>query len=148
MRAFACASSVRMPLCEPVNEIAGAPRSCSAIASSAMETRSPVVSNMSISRRLGVGETCRASAISSSVVCPIAETTTTMSFPAARASAIRRATARMRSGPLTDVPPYLCTRVGMGGICTRDASDMHARDGGRAALRGRSGFTDPGPGRT
>ena len=76
MRAALWAPSVRMPLCEPVKEIAGTPRSPSAIASSAMATRSPVVSSMSSSRRLGSAETCRARRSSSSVVWPMAETTT------------------------------------------------------------------------
>src|SRR6185503_2388205 len=80
-----------------------------------MLTRSPVVSSMSSSRRLGLGETRCASAISSSVECPIADTTTTVSWPAARASATRFATARIRSGPSTEVPPYFWTRRDMGG---------------------------------
>ncbi len=116
MRAAPWAESVSTPLCEPVNEIASTPRSCSAIASSAIDTRSPVVSSMSSSRRLGAGETSRASASSSSVVWPIADTTTTVSLPAARAAATRRATARMRSAPSTEVPPYFWTSKGMGAL--------------------------------
>jgi len=47
--------------------------------SSAIEIRSPAVSSMSSSRRFGFGETCFASPRRSSVVSPIAETTTTRS---------------------------------------------------------------------
>ena len=39
----------------------------------------------------------------------MADTTTTMSCPSARALATRLATFLMRSGEPTDVPPYLCT---------------------------------------
>jgi hypothetical protein len=78
MRALAWRSSVKMPLCEPVNEMAFTPRSWSAMATSAMDTRSPVVTSMSSSRRDGCGETWWASAISSSVVSPMALTTTTI----------------------------------------------------------------------
>ena len=76
MRASKCLSFVRMPLCEPVNEIASSPRACSAIASSAIVVRSPHVSSMSSSRRGGEDETSFASASSWSVVLPIALTTT------------------------------------------------------------------------
>ena len=52
-----------------------------------------------------------ASAISSSVVLPIAETTTATRSPAAARAATRRATCRRRSIDPTDVPPYFCTTV-------------------------------------
>ena len=45
--------SVTMPACDPVNDIASWPRSCNAIAINAHEIRSPVDSNMSISRGSG-----------------------------------------------------------------------------------------------
>ena len=86
------------------------------MASSAMLTRSPVVSSMSSSRRLGRDETAAARRSSSSVVWPIADTTTIISTPRRRAAATRSATARIRSGPSTDVPPYLCTSTDMGGV--------------------------------
>ena len=54
------------------------------------------MSSMSSSRRSGFGDTCLASASSSSVVSPIAETTTTTSCPAARVRMTRSATCRMR----------------------------------------------------
>ena len=52
-----------------------------AIATSALEMRSPEVSSMSISRAGGAGHTCLARSSRSSVVSPIAETTTTTSLP-------------------------------------------------------------------
>ena len=53
--ALVCDSSVTIPACEPVSEIARWPRSLIAIAHSAQEMRSPVESSMSISRGSGVG---------------------------------------------------------------------------------------------
>ena len=56
---------------------------------------------MSSSRPGGSGLTCWARSISSSVVSPIAETTTTTSLPALRVSTIRSATRLMRSASAT-----------------------------------------------
>jgi len=70
-------SSVTIPACEPVREIARWPRSLIAIAQSAQEIRSPEESSMSISRGSGVGETSSAIVISSSVVLPRADRTAT-----------------------------------------------------------------------
>ena len=50
MRARPWADSVRMPTCGPVIDTAGTPSAWSAIASSAIDTCSPVASSMSISR--------------------------------------------------------------------------------------------------
>jgi hypothetical protein len=61
-----------------------------AIATSAIEIRSPAVRSMSSSRAGGSGLTCSASSSSSSVESPIAETATTTSFPSFFASTIRR----------------------------------------------------------
>ena len=69
------------PACEPVNDRASAPSESMAIATSALEMRSPEVSSMSSSRAGGAGQTCLARSSSSSVVSPIAETTTTTSLP-------------------------------------------------------------------
>ena len=79
MRASTWRSFVMMPDWLPVKLIASPPSSRIAIESSAMEMRSPADSSMSSSRRSGFGETCLASVSSSSVVSPIAETTTTTS---------------------------------------------------------------------
>ena len=80
--ALPCAESVITPACEPVNDCALWPSWAIAIASSAIEIRSPAVSSMSSSRGGGSGVTCSARSRSSSVVSPIAETTTTTSWPA------------------------------------------------------------------
>ena len=48
--------SVTIPAWEPVNEIAWDPNSLIAMDNSAIEMRSPAVSNMSISRDAGTGE--------------------------------------------------------------------------------------------
>lgn len=77
MRALLCTESVITPAWLPVNDCASWPRFLIAIASSAMEIRSPAVSSMSNSRPDGIGDTCSARSISSSVVSPIADTTTT-----------------------------------------------------------------------
>src|ERR687887_2193545 len=106
-----CTVSVTIPACEPVSEIASRPRSWIAIAASAHEIRSPTEISMSSSRGLGRAETRCASATSSSVVCPIAESTATTRLPRSRAPAMRRATARILSGSPTEVPPNFITIV-------------------------------------
>ena len=106
IRAFAWLSDVMMPLWLPVKLIAGTFRAFSAIERRAIEIRSPAVRSMSSSRRAGFSVTCRASPSSSSVVCPIAETTTTRSSPWARRAAIFRATSPIFCTSATDVPPY------------------------------------------
>ena len=53
---------------------------------------------------------------SSSVVSPIADTTTTRSLPAARSRAIRRATRLIRSASATDEPPNFWTTRGAGWV--------------------------------
>jgi hypothetical protein len=80
-----------------------------AMASSAMEMRSPLDRSMSSSRGAGIGATSAASASSSSVVSPIALTATTTSCPARRVSTMRLATRLMLSASATDEPPYFCT---------------------------------------
>ena len=109
--ALPCVPSVITPAWLPVNDRASWPRLPIAIASSAIEIRSPAVSSMSSSRPAGSGETCWARSISSSVVSPIAETTTTTSWPARLASTIRWATRLMPSAFATDEPPYFCTTM-------------------------------------
>ncbi len=80
-----------------------------AIASSAIEMRSPVVSSMSISRASGMGVTSCARSMSSSVVSPMALTATTTSWPAVRVSTMRLATRLMLSASATEDPPNFCT---------------------------------------
>ena len=77
--ALPCAESVITPACDPVNDCALWPSWAIAMATRAIEIRSPAVSSMSSSRGGGSGVTCSARSRSSSVVSPIAETTTTTS---------------------------------------------------------------------
>ncbi len=79
------------------------------MASKAIEIRSPAVRSMSISRSAGLGDTCSARSSRSSVVSPIAETTTATCVPDCLVSTIRRATRLMLSASATDEPPYFCT---------------------------------------
>src|SRR5664279_3892728 len=80
-----------------------------AIASNAIEMRSPAVSSMSNSRPDGRGTICLASSIRSSVVSPIADTTTTTSSPPRLVATMRSAARRIRSAFATAEPPYFCT---------------------------------------
>ena len=77
MRASTWQSFVMMPDWLPVKLMASPPSSRIASDNSAIEIRSPAKSSMSSSRRSGFGESRLAIASSSSVVSPIAETTTT-----------------------------------------------------------------------
>ena len=70
---------------------------------------------MSISRPGRVWETWLASEMRLSVALPIAETTTTTSLPWRFVICTFSATARMRSGSATDVPPYFWTIRAIGG---------------------------------
>ena len=108
MRALVWARSVRRPTWGPVSERALSPSACSAMASSAMVTCSPVASSMSISRGSGVRVIWPARPTRPSVVLPIAETTTT-SWLLDALSATRRATFLIFSASATDEPPYFCT---------------------------------------
>ena len=105
-----------------------------AIASSAMEIRSPAVSSMSSSRPGGSSVIWLAWSSSSSVVSPIAETTTTTSSPFFLAATIRSATRFMCSADATEEPPYFWTTRATGpqatevaaaaGACVPDAGGM------------------------
>ncbi len=79
------------------------------MASTAIEIRSPAVSSMSSSRAGGIGLTCLARSMRSSVVSPIADTTTTTSLPACLVSTMRLATRLTDSASATDEPPYFWT---------------------------------------
>ena len=107
--ALPCVESVINPACDPVYERASKPRSFMAMAKTAIEIRSPAVSNISSSRPGGFGETCLARSIKSSVVSPIAETTTTTSLPARLVSTIRLATRKIPGASETDDPPNFAT---------------------------------------
>ena len=68
--------------------------------------RSPADSSMSSSRRCGFGDTFFAIASRSSVVSPIAETTTTTSWPWLLVFITRSATRLSLSTSATLLPPY------------------------------------------
>ena len=82
IRALVWKLSVTIPIWAPVKLIAGTPSAWIAIAISATLTCSPVDRSMSISRAGGRSVISLASSISSSVVCPRAETTTSTCSPA------------------------------------------------------------------
>ena len=105
--------SVISPACEPVKERASKPRLPMAIATSAIEMRSPAVSSMSSSRRSGAAEICLAMPSSSSVVSPIADTTTTTSCPAFLVRTTRSPTRRNFCKSATLLPPYFWTTMAM-----------------------------------
>src|SRR6185312_1487437 len=109
MRARPWEESVITPACDPVNERASCPRLAIAMATRAIDIRSPAVSSMSISRPGGIGLTCWARSSSSSVVSPMADTTTHTSLPALRVSTILRATRLMLSASANEDPPYFWT---------------------------------------
>src|SRR5712691_2546228 len=111
IRASACRSLVMIPDWLPVKLTAAPPSSRMAIDSSAIEMRSPAVSSMSSSRRSGFAETCFARPSRSSVVSPIAETTTTTSRPSRRVRITRSATCFSFATSATLDPPYFCTTM-------------------------------------
>jgi len=96
-----------------VKDTAFSPKEWMAMASRAMDIRSPVVSSISISRRGGSLDIWRARAVRSSVVSAMAETTTTTLLPRRLARTIRAATALMRRTLETELPPYFWTIIGM-----------------------------------
>ena len=111
IRALPCAESVITPACEPVNERALWPRLAIAIASSAIEIRSPAVSSMSSSRGGGVGLTCSARSRSSSVLSPIADDHDDRRGRPSGCRRCARATRLMPSASATEEPPYFCTTM-------------------------------------
>ena len=103
------ASLVLMPACAPVKEIAFCPASWKAIAIKAMDTCSPVVKSMSISRPYVLEVICFANATKSSVVSPIADTTITILSPGCLPFKTRCTIARILSGVATELPPNFFT---------------------------------------
>ena len=109
------AEVVWIPACAPVKACAGTPNSLIAMDRRDIEIRSPAVRRMSISRSGALSVICAAVSRSSSVVSPIAETTTTSLCPAFRVSTMRFATRLIASTSDTDEPPYFCTMSATGG---------------------------------
>ena len=133
-RARPCPPSVRMAHWKAFRLRARRPWSSRAIAVSAALTASPVLMRASSSRRAGSRATFPARPINSSVVCPMALTTTATRCPSAFASATRRAARRMRSGSATEVPPNFITSVGIrppGRVPRRDCARNAPRACGR-----------------
>src|SRR5688572_16682525 len=106
---------VWMPAWLAVSEMPPRPSAWSVIAIRLAETCSPVESSESSSRSCGSGERARARLRSSSVLSPIAETTTTTRWPSSSAVQIRPAALRIRSALASEEPPYFWTRIGPGG---------------------------------
>ena len=106
IRALVCTSSVWMRTWLPVKLRARCPSPWIASDRSPMLTCSPVARMTSSSRSFGRSDILCASPINRSVSPAMAETTTTTSWPAARAKVARRATFLIRSGSPTEVPPY------------------------------------------
>ena len=128
-----CATvSVIIPAWLPVKDTASTPRSARAMHSRDMEMRSPELSSMSISRSGCTELTSSASRTRSSVVLPMALTTTTTSLPARRVRATWSATARMRSASPTDVPAELLDHERHG---RQGYNPAHGRPGGRRPAR-------------
>src|ERR1039458_779088 len=92
IRALRWTLLVRIPAWGPVSEIAGTPSRSSAMAMRGAVMVSPVERSWSISRSGGAGLTLWARLISSSVLLPMALTTTTTRPRSDRVAAIRRAT--------------------------------------------------------
>ena len=111
MRPFVCTESVRMPAIGPVREMADWPSDLKAIASNAMETCSPVVSSMSISRAYWYGSFVMplARVMRSSVVSPIADTTMTIWSPGCFSLSTLFATFMIFSVVATELPPNFFT---------------------------------------
>src|SRR5271155_3856695 len=112
--ALVCEVSVMIPAWLPVRDTASAPSSARAMHMSDMDIRSPALTSMSYSRGGGDLLTPRARSISSSVVLPIALTTTTTESPDRLVRATCSATDRMRSAPAREVPPNFWTRRATG----------------------------------
>ena len=108
-RAFPCTRVVCIATWKAFRDTAGISIVSKAMAISATDTCSPVVSSISSSRLGGSGLISFAFAISSSVVFPIAERTTITSLPFLKSSAHLLATLKMRSLFPTEVPPNFFT---------------------------------------
>ena len=109
IRASAWLPSVIMPACQPVNERAASPMLSSVMAMSAADCCSPVEMSASSSRAGGCELISCAISSSSSVVSPMADTTTRTLCPLRRASAAMPAARRRRSVPARELPPNFCT---------------------------------------
>src|SRR3546814_10901848 len=104
-----CSSDLRNGICQPSQERALTPMSCSAIASRPTVTCSPEATTTSYSRASYSRETSPHHSTSWLVVPDIADTTTATSLPASTSRLTRRATFLIRSPSPTEVPPNFIT---------------------------------------
>ena len=114
IRARPCASSVRIGICQPIQERAGVPMLRKVMAKSPAVTCSPDATTASYSSsdsgRPSAARPDPSVQATSSLVRPaMAETTTATCLPSAASACTRRATRRMRSRSATDVPPNFIT---------------------------------------
>ena len=101
--------SVKIPICVALKLTALYPWAWIAIVRSAIDTHSPVDKSISISLAEGFGFKSFAIFTRWSVVCPIADTTTTTSFPFSFSLMTVFATFLILSVSATDVPPNFWT---------------------------------------
>src|SRR3546814_17870163 len=104
-----CSSDLRNGICQPSQERALTPMSCSAIASRPTVTCSPEATTTSYSRASYSRETSPHHLTSWLVVPDIADTTPATSLPASTSRLTRRATLLIRPTAPTAVPPNLLT---------------------------------------
>ena len=146
--AWPCTVSVTIPACEPVSEIASAPRSWIAIAASAHEIRSPTEISMSSSRGFGRGGDLVGEA--DEVVGRVAHRREHGDDAVAgrlRAATSRCATSLIRSGSATDVPPNFITSVPARGSAAATVGKRLELGGGhgrKSRFTSRGGPTAPG----
>ncbi len=126
MRALPCAVSVSIGICQPCQERASTPMSCSAMASRPEVTCSPVATTASYSRASCSGESSWHQPTSWLVAPAMAETTTATWCPASTSRLTRSATLRMRSRSATEVPPNFITRR-MGAVVGFQSSVVRGR---------------------
>jgi hypothetical protein len=126
MRARPWASSVRMGICQPIQDRAGTPMLRKVMASRPAVTCSPDATTVSYSSSLSGRSPAEAPAPSvqatSSLVLPAMAETTTATGRADASAATSRATRRMRSRSATDVPPNFIT--------SRDTMGLYRRGSG------------------
>jgi hypothetical protein len=103
------AESLLMPACHPVRETAGQPKLFRVKARRAADCCSPVASNISISRPFKNSPVAPANWIRSSVVSPMADTTTTTCCPFIFISRTRQAIFLIFSIEATELPPNFAT---------------------------------------
>ena len=114
MRAAPWTPSVLRGICQPCQERAGMPKSCSTMASRPAVTCSPEATTASYSRASCTGAASRHQPTSRSVVPDMADTTTATWWPAFTSRSTWRATLRMRAISATEVPPNFITRRPIG----------------------------------